>query len=139
MKIYRVFYGEYSDWGVLGYYTTRKEAEKRCAIDNDRFGYEERYVIELDCLDGTVKTTKNNLNYLHEVVLDKEGESWIMRNEPTRYIYSVNEMPEQAMAENRSHIVFYVKSRQGAEGRAKVEKIAQYRLYKYLALKKGIL
>ncbi len=139
MKIYGIFNGEYSDWNVLGYYTTREEAEKRCAIKNEEYRYSEEYVIELDCLDGTVKTTENKLYYLHEVVFDKEEEGWIMRNEPTRYRYSVNEMPEKEIREGRFGIMIYVKSRQGAEGRAKVEKIAQDRLYKHLALKKGIL
>ena len=139
MKIYGIFNGEYSDWDVLGYYTNREEAEKRCAINNKKCGYYDEYVIELECLDGKVEMPKDKLHYLHEVVFDKCDGTWVMRNEPTRYKYSTEEITQKEIKEGGSWVVIFVKSRQGETGRKKAEKIAQDRLYQYLALKKGIL
>lgn len=139
-KIYGIFRGEYSGWEVLGYCSTREEAEKQCAIHNNASGYGYyEYVKELNCLDGKIETTKTDLYYLHEVIFYRNKNNWVMRDEPINYEYSVKEMEQRETRSFRDCIYVYVKSRKGEKGRKRVEKIAQDKLYKYLAEQSGLI
>lgn len=82
--IYAVFSGAYSDWNVHGYFDTRDEAEKYCAMQNKDIGwsYDEYYVEDLKKINANVSDIR--LNYYHEVMFDFNTG---MRNEPDRYKY----------------------------------------------------
>ena len=141
MKVYGIFNGEYSDWGVVGYYTSREEAEKRCAVHNNILGFDDEYVMELECLDGKMELPQKPLYYLHTVVFDNTEKGWVMRNDPERYKFSVEDYDEKESSTIEDRFVWIaisVKARKGIEDRKRVEKIAQDRLYKYLAEKNGI-
>lgn len=53
-QIYLVTYGEYSDYGVQGYFETRDDALKYCAIKNSTDRYEDYRVEECDHLSFEV-------------------------------------------------------------------------------------
>lgn len=56
-KVYGIFDGEYSAWGVKGFFTDELEAEKYCAFDGDS------HIIELECLDGKIDFSNIELSY----------------------------------------------------------------------------
>lgn len=141
MKVYGVFNGEYSDWDVVGYFTSREEAEKSCAVHNNILGFDDEYVMELECLDGKIELPQKALYYLHTVVFDNTEKGWVMRNTPEGYKFSVEDYDEKESSTIEDRFVWIaisVKARNGIEDRKRVEKIAQDRLYKYLAEKNGI-
>lgn len=55
--IYGVFYGWYSDWDAVGYFTNEKQAEEYCKKMN-RKKSEDYFVKPLSALDGTEEPKK---------------------------------------------------------------------------------
>ena len=49
--VYGIFCGQYSDWDVIGYFNNKEDAEKYIAFENNKLGYEEYYIIELNYRD----------------------------------------------------------------------------------------
>ena len=86
MKVYGIFFGEYSDWNVEGFFTSKKEAEQFCVANNAKEGYHSNfYIQELKSmtLKNGVKDTKVLRHYT--LVFDlREGE-WKLREDPQRY------------------------------------------------------
>lgn len=71
--VYGVFDGEYSDWGVRGYFTTLEEAEKYCAIHTDC------YIEEMSNLEKEEDLSEVELYYEYGVVFDKTDAGYKMR------------------------------------------------------------
>ena len=142
MKIYLIVGGEYSDWYIDGYATTREDAEAFCAEENANNKYSELYVMEVDKIG---EVPKISLCYEQEVVFDKKPRTksvWVMRDEPTRYEfkkYDGKELPKSTIGLYGFGDIITVKVWQTEQNRKKAEKIAQDMLTKFLAEREGIL
>lgn len=134
MTIYIIVSGEYSDWQVHGYMTDRVEAEKYCALKNQKGGGawgDDYYVISIDHINADVKDVR--IKYYHTVIFDF-GEG--MRDEPDRYRYYVGEDWEP-------EIIYNVYGNSGGwieygltcDSRKKAEKIAQDKYYQFMEYK----
>ena len=128
MVVYGVFSGCYSDWNVHGYFKTRDEAEKYCAIQNRKNIYDKYYVKNLP--EITADVSDISLRYYHEVVFDfKRG----MRNEPDRYEYYIGERKPSKTVYN----VFpsgdgWIAFSFDCDKRDRAEKIAQDKYYIFM-------
>ena len=135
-KIYLVVQGWYSDWNIIGYFTTKDDAERFCIKERNK--YNEPYVMSVDCLDGGIDLSDAKTLYEHRVLFDKTNNGWRMRNEPDRYeVYDgsredirVNKIK---VPNNRMKWIM-VTVNQDKFDRKKAEKIAQDILYQYLNL-----
>lgn len=140
-KIYGVFDGEYSDWGIRGFFNTRDEAEKYCCLHTDcyikvmsdlsnkedlsdiKVFYEQEIGFELE---------KGNLK-LHDIDGMTSGDcisftkTIRMRNEPDRYnFYSAEQLRDNHIEFNFNYgwIYFHINTTR-ADDRKRCEKIAQ--------------
>lgn len=145
-KIYGVFDGEYSDWGIVGYFKTREEAEKYCCIHTDC------YIYTMSDLSGGEDLSDIHVNYEHEVGFELKSDglvesdrtyfgqhSWVeshytmfsktlrMRDEPNRYeFYNDNESRTNLIEYNFNNGWLYFKIQtHKANDRKRCEKIAQ--------------
>lgn len=87
--IYGVFDGEYSDWGIRGYYSTREEAEKYCCIHTDCYFY------EMKDLSGTENLSDITVYYEEEI-----GFNLISGGETNKLVYPFNEPTRFIKTEN---------------------------------------
>ena len=85
--IYGVFGGCYSDWYLVGYFTNKEEANKYCCVCGDG----DYYVKSMKNLEGERDLSMVSLKYQHEIVFDYINKKWIMREEPNRYKYYVED------------------------------------------------
>jgi hypothetical protein len=143
--IYGVFDGEYSDWGIVGYFKTREEAEKYCCLHTDC------YIRVMSDLTDEEDLSNVNVHYEHEIVFDLElgglvesnktgyETSWIekhytrfvktirMRDEPDRYEFyddSETQINRIRYSLERGWLSFYIQTHK-ANDRKRCEKIAQ--------------
>lgn len=130
---YGIFSGAYSDWQIHGYMTNRDEAEKYCALKNEKNNYkwDTYYVMDINHIHANVKDVK--LKYYHEVMFDFNTG---MRNEPNRYEYYIGENREPLSKYN----IFkndsgWVSFKFNCDSREKAEKIAQDKYYQFLVYK----
>ncbi len=135
-KIYLVVQGWYSDWNIIGYFTTKDDAERFCIKEQNK--YDEPYVMSVDCLDGGIDLSDVKTLYEHQVLFDKTNNGWQMRNEPDRYkVYDGSKedirVNEIEVSNNRIKWIC-VTVNQDKFDRKKAEKIAQDILYQYLNL-----
>lgn len=140
-KIYLVVQGCYSDWDIVGYFTSRDDAERFCIKEQNK--YNEPCVMTVDCLDGDIDLSDVKTLYEHDVFFDKTNNGWQMRNEPDRYkVYDSNEENIRANKIEPSPYYRVISSpytswiritvNQDKFDRKKAEKIAQDILYRYL-------
>lgn len=85
--IYGVFGGCYSDWYLVGYFNNEEEANKYCCV----CGNGDYYVKPMKNLEGERDLSMVSLKYQHEIVFDYIDKKWIMREEPNRYKYYVED------------------------------------------------
>jgi hypothetical protein len=144
--IYGVFDGEYSDWGIVGYFKTREEAEKYCCLHTDC------YIYGMEDLTDKEDLSDVQVNYEYEVgfELERDGlvegdrthfgqSSWTishytmfsktirMRDEPNRYNFYPSQENRTNKVEynfNCGWIYFSIQSHK-ANDRKRCEKIAQ--------------
>lgn len=135
-KIYLAVQGYYSDWGIIGYFTSKDNAERFCIKEYNK--YDEPYVITVDCLDEGIDLSDVKTLYEHEVLFDKTNNGWQMRDEPDRY--KVYDGDKEDIRANKIEPSPYkngwicITVNQDKFDRKKAEKIAQDILYQYLNL-----
>lgn len=139
-KIYGVFDGEYSDWGIRGFFNTRDEAEKYCCLHTDC------YIEVMSDLSNKEDLSDIKVFYEHEIGFELERggvkphlpagwndyTSFIktirMRNEPNRYnFYSAEQLRDNHIEFNFNNcgwIYFHINTTK-ADDRKRCEKIAQ--------------
>lgn len=133
-EIYLIVEGYYSDWRILGYFTSRDEANKFIASQYNK--YDDPYIITVDCLDGGIDLSDVKVLYEHEVVFDRRAGAMAMRDEPDRYTVYSGDIRANSV-ESRGFGWVAVKVNQKEFNRKKAEKIAQDILYQYLELSNG--
>lgn len=142
-KIYGVFDGEYSDWGVRGFFNTRDEAEKYCCLHTDC------YIIVMSDLSDKEDLPDITVFYEHEIgfelekgnpkprIIEGMTSPWKdytsftktirMRNEPNRYnFYSAEQLKDNYIEVNFNYgwLYFHINTTK-ADDRKHCEKIAQ--------------
>lgn len=142
-KIYGVFYGEYSDWGIKGFFNTRDKAEKYCCLHTDC------YIRTMSDLSDKEDLSDIKVFYEHEIgfelekgnpkphIINGKTSPWVdytsftktiqMRNEPDRYnFYSAEQLKNNHIEFMFSYgwIYFYINTTK-ADDRKRCEKIAQ--------------
>lgn len=133
-KIYLVIEGQYSDWRIIGYFTSKDNAERFCVSQGSK--YDSPYVGVVDCLDGGIDLSGVKVLYEHEVVFDKRGGTMVMRNEPDRYnVYGGDIQANSVQSMNFGWVAIRVNQKKFNRKRA--EKVAQDILYQYLELSHG--
>lgn len=133
-KIYLLVQGSYSDWDIVGYFTSEEDAKKFAVLQYGR--YDNPHVVDVDCLDGRIDLSKVEVLYKHEVVFDKVGGSMVMRNEPNRYVIYGGDIKNNSIyvSPYRGNEWINVIVNQKKFDRKKAEKIAQNIMYQYLAI-----
>lgn len=98
--IYGVFNGEYSDWGIKGYFKTREEAERYCCLHTDC------YIRTMSDLSDKEDLSDIKVFYEQEIGFEFETgnlkphitsftKTIRMRNEPNRYnFYSAEQLKD---------------------------------------------
>lgn len=130
--IYVLYKGKYSDWEEIGYCTTQEEAAAQCGIRTKRgeMYYSEVYYRAVKCLDGRVKYDKPKLYYEYTAIYKRNGGTWECIHHEDYLRYGVMEgtivktLPNGAISVN---LIAPIKRK------SKAKKIAQDKLYEYLA------
>ena len=140
--IYGIFSGCYSDWNIHGYFESREEAERYCALKNradkrEDYWDSEYYIIDASHINENIEDV--SLNYYHEVVFDFRGNEGEIRKEPNRYEYYIGEDKKpnirwNTLREERGWISFSF----NCDTREKAEKIAQDKFAQILYEKQEI-
>lgn len=149
--IYVIIRGEYSDWSIQGYTTRKSEAKRMCAIlrSKDKSKYPDRFYYQKIKHLLTPDEVRNRILYSREV--------WFKKSEETGGYEILNDRHH-----NSNNVKFYLDTdihrKLGEDDgigitpsgiiritvethendRKKAEKIAQDRIYKYLAEQNGI-
>lgn len=133
-KIYLVVQGCYSDWDIIGYFTSEEDADKFVVSQHDR--YDEPYVMAVDCLDGGIDLSNVEVLYEHDVVFDKVDGTMVMRNRPNSYVVYGGDIRANSICVSPYKRIQWirVKVNQKKFDRKKAEKIAQDVMYQYLAI-----
>ena len=127
-NIYAIMYAYYSDWHIYGYFTNREDADKYCVAHPKG----EYHVEVIPCFDGKEDLSNITLKYEHEVVFDKNNNSWNMRDEPERYQPYVADYLRSNSIENGYRSWISIKVNITKDDRKLAEKIAQDMLYQFL-------
>lgn len=141
--VYGVFDGEYSDWGVRGYFSTREEAEKYCCIHTDCYIRKMKDLSSEEDLSDVVVYYEQEIGFECECggeqvhMINGKPSPWTdfttftktknMRNEPDRHdYYTANDLRPDYIEYNFNNgwIYFHINTPK-ANDRKRCEKIAQ--------------
>ena len=151
-KVYIVRYGECSDQGIAGVYSSKEKAEFYCKIQNEiESCYCENYWVDERILDedaypeGTKVATyygaaiylEDHWNYNRKILFGKKGE----------FVYGEDEFPEEKRVYTKDTIIRIQDSDEcthkevevySVKGLEHAKKVALDEYYKYVAKKEGI-
>ena len=139
-KVYVVRYGEYSDQGISGVFSTKEKAQKYCDIQNELKDYEDYWIdereLDKDVLpnDTKVVTYYGCTVYLNDSLYIKKGAIDTEDMEEKR-IYIKDVEVEVQTGEDKAYEYIEVWSVKGTEH---AKKVALDEYYKYIAKKEGI-
>ena len=139
-KVYVVRYGEYSDQGISGVFSTKEKAQKYCDIQNELKDYEDYWIdereLDKDVLpnDTKVVTYYGCTVYLNDSLYIKKGAIDTEDMEEKR-IYIKDVEVEVQTGEDKAYEYIEVWSVKGTEH---AKKVALDDYYKYIAKKEGI-
>lgn len=139
-EVYVVRYGEYSDQGIAGVFSTKKKAQKYCDIHNEIEDYEEYWIddYKLDKYelseDTKVVTYYGCTIYLNDSLYNKKGDIELEDMKEKR-IYTKDVETEIQIGSDRVYEYIEVWSVKGTEH---AKKVALDKYYEYLAEKEGV-
>lgn len=148
--IYVIIRGEYSDWSIQGYTTKEDEAKRMCAIlrSKEKSKYADKFYYQKVKHFLTPDEMRNKIIYLYDIRFEKtenggyaihrdewygEYEYYLETDEKAQYKHKFD---EEIGVDVDGRIYVGVKLHEN--NLAKAEKIAQDRLYKYIAEQNGI-
>ena len=139
-KVYIVRYGEYSDQGIAGVFSTEEKAQKYCDIQNELKDYEDYWIdereLDKDVLpnDTKVVTYYGCTVYLNDSLYIKKGAIDTEDMEEKR-IYTKDVEVEVQTGEDKVYEYIEVWSAKGTEH---AKKVALDKYYEILAEKEGV-
>lgn len=140
-EVYIVRYGEYSDQGIAGVFSTKEKAQKYCDINNeliedyDNYWIDDRKLDEDVLPDDTkVVTYYGCIIYLNNSKYNKKGNIEFEDMEGKR-IYTKDVEVEIQIGSDRVYEYIQVWSVKGTEH---AKKVALDKYYEYLAEKEGV-
>ena len=138
-KVYIVRYGEYSDKGIAGVFSTKEKAQKYCNIHNELENYEDYWIddreLDEDVLpdDTKVVTYYGCTIYLNDSLYNKKGDLEFEDMEEKR-IYT-KDVEVEVQTGDRVYEYIEVWSVKGIEH---AKKVALDKYYEILAEKEGV-
>ena len=138
-KVYIVRYGEYSDQGIAGVFSTEEKAQKYCDINNELEDYEDYWIddYELDedelPSDTKVVTYYGCTVYLNDSLYNKKGDLEFEDMEEKRIYTKDVEVKIQDDAEFWNYIEVW-----SVKGTEHAKKVALDKYYEILAGKEGV-
>ena len=139
-RVYIVRYGEYSDQGIAGVFSTEEKAQKYCDIQNELKSYEDYWIddreLDEDELpsDTKVVTYYGCTVYLNDSLYNKKGDLEFENMEEKR-IYTKDVEVEVQTGEDKVYEYIQVWSVKGTEH---AKKVALDKYYEILAEKEGV-
>ena len=139
-KVYIVRYGEYSDQGIAGVFSTEEKAQRYCDIQNELEDYEDYWIdereLDEDVLpdDTKVVTYYGCTVYLNDSLYIKKGAIDTEDMEEKR-IYTKDVEVEVQTGDDRVYEYIEVWSVKGTEH---AKKVALDKYYEILAEKEGV-
>ena len=139
-KVYIVRYGEYSDQGIAGVFSTEEKAQRYCDIQNELKDYEDYWIddreLDEDVLpdDTKVVTYYGCTVYLNDSLYIKKGAIDTEDMEEKR-IYTKDVEVEVQTGEDKAYEHIEVWSVKGTEH---AKKVALDKYYEILAEKEGV-
>lgn len=143
MKIYAIVSGCYSDWSIHGYVSDLEAAYRYCAEKNgvgNGNSYEDYYPIEIECLDGDV-VTNITFNYKYRAVFYLRNGTWTMRDFSLDDIKPTGESIYCNILDGRKEynaLWIRVEFTMTVLNFDRAKKVAQDKLYQYLAEEQGL-
>ena len=139
-KVYIVRYGEYSDQGIAGVFSTKEKAQKYCDVHNELENYEDYWIDDYE-LDGNelsedtkVATYYGCTVYLNDSLYNKKGDLELEDMEEKR-IYTKDVEVEVQTGNDRVYEYIQVWS---VKGKEHAKKVALDKYYEILAKKEGV-
>ena len=139
-EVYIVRYGEYSDQGIAGVFSTKEKAQKYCDIHNEIEDYEEYWIddYKLDKYelpeDTKVVIYYGCTIYLNDSLYNKKGELYFKDMEEKRIYTKDVEIRIQDDAEFWNYIEVW-----SVKGKEHAKKVALDKYYEILAEKEGVI
>ena len=138
-KVYIVRYGEYSDQGITGVFSTKEKAQKYCDVHNELEDYEDYWIddreLDEDVLPDDTKVViyYGCTVYLNDSLYNKKGDLEFEDMEEKR-IYT-KDVEVEVLTGDRVYEYIQVWSVKGTEH---AKKVALDKYYEILAEKEGV-
>jgi len=132
--IYLVMQGEYSDRHVVGYCTSKEEAEKYCAVHNLNLKpWREMNVEECECLDGKIDGNPM-VNWKYRIEIDRKMKA----NVEETPVCVNDQIGVNSISEPDKYGAYYIVLVIGKKDKELALKVAKDTLMKKLALEKDV-
>ena len=143
MKVYIVRYGEYSDQGIAGVFSTKEKAEKYCDVHNEISSYDDYWIDDRELDEDEISLDAKVAHYYEvEIMLEDEGNlkkgSFRYDDYEEKAVYTKDVEIKMQSREDHIPTSIVVSSIHGFDHAKKVA-IEQYQIYTQQQLEDGTL